>query len=45
MKVFDCSKYKIEKAKMLANKRKGFSFPQKGTMEKKTTLRKSRTFL
>ena len=33
MEVFDCSKYKIDKVKMLANK-KGLCLPQKGTMKR-----------
>ena len=34
MEVFCCSKYKIDKAKMLANKSKGLTLPWKGSFKK-----------
>ena len=34
MEVFCCSKYKIDKAKMLANKSKGLTLPWKGRFKK-----------
>ena len=34
IEVFCCSKYKIDKAKMLANKSKGLTFPRKGSFKR-----------
>ena len=46
MEVFCCSKYKIDKAKMLANKSKGLTLPRKGSfMNNKLNTTKVEHFL